>query len=157
MSEEPIIIYAQAGSKPVCPTCGGPQVQIETFNRWTPAGDWERNVQQLRCNNPKQSNKEACPVIRLVAGNVPSVAVNVTLLSSPDPAPTRTGKRKPPKRQIPMAITPIHKRSDLTVRHCVDCEAPSKPMGKRKNAQEEWRCRPCYKTHMNKIYREEKQ
>lgn len=154
MSEEPIIIYAQAGGKPVCPTCGGPHVSIETFRRWTPARGWEENVQQLRCNNPKQSNKQTCPAIDLVAGTVPTVAA--AILSTPDPEPARKKKRKPASQIMLRPIMPTHQRSELIVRHCVDCEAPSKPMARRKNAQEEWRCRPCYKTHMTRVYREAK-
>lgn len=123
-------------------------VSIETYDRWTPAGDWERNVQQLRCINPKQANKEACPVIRLVAGQVPTVAK--TILSTPDPAPTRKEIRKAPKRKVPAAINQTHKRNTLIVRTCVDCLVPSKPMKLRSDAQQEWRCKPCYSHKYNK-------
>lgn len=133
-----------------CPTCGGPHVSIETFDRWTPTGEWERGVQQLRCNNPKQANEAACPVIRMTFSlNVPD-----PVLSTPDPAPARTEKRKPPKRHMPAKQTPTFNRSKAIVRNCVDCEAPSKPMMPRANAQEEWRCRPCYKTKKQRDYRQ---
>lgn len=124
--------------KMICPTCGGP-VAVETFDRWTKALGWQFGVQQLRCQSPRQAEKPVCPVVAIVGGKVdPSIVLE---FKEPRPAPVR----KPPK-----AMTPTHTRSGLVVRTCVDCMAPSRPMKLRSDAQEEWRCKPCYSHKYNK-------